>query len=497
LVQAVISGLTNHVTYYVWVKAVYAGLGQSGCSPTVYAMPVPPPGRPDITVYPGEEMLEAVWEAVEDAFTYEVHCGSGGGDAPSLEAAMYTVSGTGIVLPGLINGVSYTVWVRAVNTAGNSSYSTKNGTPQRASGPPEKAPGPVTVSGGDASLTLSWEQIHGIPGYRVYYAPVNNSGEALEWAEKIPAAAPLVKAEITGLDNSAVCYFWVRAWNSLGLSDFSAPVSGTPQPKPPVNYKDSKFELGTAAGEYIFAQDLPPSVFFPEGRPNTDRLSRVQETALGNLFADGAAWYIRTKLKEQVDFVFLNGGYIDNALLKGAVTVGTVTSVVRQDSRRDAFFLLTMTGTELKAFFDDAAAVTHTGRGGPTATGFFGIVSKEVNYTIQYPRPPQGTAAVSAEEAEPYYHGRIKPGTLKINGSDIEDGKTYRIGTTDYLAAGEFFTRLYTGGTGRKTTGIPFWHGAAEYIYHRGSVMPYLDGRVKIEGGVPLPAPWIPGDYVP
>jgi len=272
-------------------------------------------------------------------------------------------------------------------------------------------------------------------------------------------------------------------------------VTGTPKAKTPIDFSNSKFELGTVTAEYIFAQDLPASVFFPEGRPSTDRLTRVQETALGDLFTDAVMWYVTTKHPtENVDFVFINGGYIDNYLPVGSLTVGGLSAIVQADSRTDKIMFLSLTGAELKAFFEDVADVVHTGRGGPHDTGFFGQVSKEARYTIQYPKPPEGTDEISSADAEPYYHGIIKPGTLKLNGVDIEDEKTYRLCTTDFNASGEYFTRLYDKGTEKTPTTTLFWRAVAEYIYDQENITPYLDGRIKIEGGVPLPSPWIPGD---
>jgi hypothetical protein len=360
-----------------------------------------------------------------------------------------------------------------------------------------------------------------VPSYNLYYGTENDFSKATVFpAGKaiIPANAPTVSADITGLDNGTAYYVWVQSWNSQsnkGNSPYSESATGTPLAKDPINFSNLQFVLGQAAAEYIFAQELPPSVFFPEGRPNTDRLTRVQETALGNLFTDGAAWYIRNKLEKNIDFVFLNGGYIDNALPKGTITVGTFSSIVQPDSRMvDKFILLTFSGADLKKFFEEVAAriddegdvagVAHTGRGGPHNTGFFGVVSREVRYTIQYYKPPEGTTEISSEAAEPYYHGFIKPGTLKILDRtsntyvDIADTQTYRICTTDYLAAGAYFTKLAPGlgSTDRELIDTFFWRGVAEYIYDQGTITPALDGRIKVEGGVPLPSPWVPGDLI-
>jgi hypothetical protein len=499
LVRTAIAGLENYRTWYVWVKAIFPNLGQSDFSPITYGIPIPPPATPgSLNVVPGEEMLEITWDRVQDAYTYEVYYrASGSGAEPPAETPLVTVSEPGAVIFNLVNNVDYTLWVRARNTAGDSpAYSQSAGTPQEASVPPVTAPGTPAVTPGAGKLTLAWNQVTGVPGYKLYYGIANDISQAVEYDEIIPAQAVSVQADIIGLANGTLYNVWVKSWNSKGVSSPSPSASGTPQPKPSIVFANYQFELGRATAEYIFAQDLPPSVFFPEGRPNTDRLTRVQEAALGNLFADGAAWYARNRYPdENIDFVFLNGGYIDNFLPAGPITVGSLAGIIDPDGRLDKMMFLTLTGTQLKEFFEEVAGVIHTGRGSQN-TGFFGMVSQEVRYTLQYYKPPPGISPqLTGVDREPYWFGDIKPRTLKINGADIEDGRSYRICTTDYLGAGTYYTTLY-GGTNKRLTNTPFWHAVAEYIYDQGSVTPKLDGRVKIEGGVPLPAPWIPGDRI-
>jgi hypothetical protein len=516
LVRATLSGLTNHLTWYVWVKAVYPDLGASNYSPTTYGTPIPPPAVPGpVRVVPGEEMLELTWEEAEDAFTYEVYYRAGGsGGVPPADTAetMVTVSRPGAVILGLANGTSYTMWVRARNTAGDSGYSSNTGVPCEAAAPPETAPGMPDVTPGDGKLSLSWDQVSGVPRYKLYYGTTEDFAGAAEFPQTVPANAPSVNAEITGLANGVLYHVWVQSWNSQSARDNSplgGPVTGTPQAKDAIDFTNLRFELGRAEGEYIFAQDLPPSVFFPEGRPNTDRLTRVQETALGNLFTDGTAWYIRKNYPgENIDFVFLNGGYIDNGISAGTVTLGGISAIVQPNARGNKFLLLTLTGTELKKFFNDeegkktsnepgdVSGVVHSGRGG-SGTGFFGMVSAEVRYTLRYYRPPElPDPPAEIENPEPYQHGFIDTDELTINGLPIADDRNYRICTTDSLASGEYFTLLFTAGKDKRVIDIPFWYGAAEYIYDQGRITPQIDGRVKIEGGVPLPSPWVPGDLV-
>jgi hypothetical protein len=513
LMQAVIPNLVNRQGYFIWVRSVFEGLGKSGFSPVSYAVPIPPPETPGtITVYSGYQMLELGWGAVEDASAYEVFYRAGGGVEPPSGAEMKTVSAPGVVLHGLTNGTSYTVWVRAANTAGVSGYKTAAGAPTAGGSP--AAPGSITANGGDTKITVTWAQIHGVKAYKLYYSTADNfSSSTMSVSSSVLSTAPENTADITGLSNGIKYYVWVVSSNGVSSDSGPSPSAfATTLAKPPINFNNTGFALGNSTAEFPFAQDLPKSAFWPDGRPSTDRLTRVQETALGNLFADGAAWYLRNKLNKNIDFVFINGGYIDNALLRGRITVGSLMGIVKPESRtEDKFVIVTLKGSDLKKFFynparesslaawnetEDVAGVSHTGRGSGN-TGFFGVVSKEVQYTIEYPQAPPAGTVMNSDNSEPYYHGRIKSGTLKINGADIDDNAFYRIGTTDYLASGAYFTALYTGRVNIELIDILFWRGVAEYIYDRGTVSPSTDGRIKIEGGVPLPTPWINSSWKP
>jgi len=329
---------------------------------------------------------------------------------------------------------------------------------------------------------------------KLYYSTTNDFSSAQEFLEIIPAASPTVRADITGLSNELSYYVWVQVWNSQCTDgNRSYPHSANmaqsvrPQPKPPINWNDLNFELGSATAEYIYAQDLAPSVFFPEGRPNTDRITRVQEAALGNLFCDGAAWYARKHHPaENIDFVFLNGGYIDQPLYKGTVTVGAIESMVPASSRSDFYTIITLKGTEVKALFEHAAAIRNPGRGSSN-TGGWGMVSSEVNYTIVYPQP---SGDLTGDVIDAYY-GTLKPDTLKIKGQPVSDTAEYRVCTANYIAqGGDGYTSFITAITSypaianvRNFTTTPIWQGVCEYIYDKGVITPYLDGRVKQEGG--------------
>jgi hypothetical protein len=503
LVRVTLTGIDNHLTYYVWVSCNYAGFGESPLCPTAYGMPVPPPASVGaLAISPGDGMLQLSWETVEDAFTYEVHYQSGesGLPEPPAETAadMQTVSVPGAVLLGLSTGQTYTVWIRASNTAGKSpAWRTGTGKPAAATGIPARPPKELTISPGDGKLSVSWEPLVGVPQYKVWYGAADNFDAATVLEEPVPTAAALVSAEITGLTNGTLYHIWVKSSNSVGESVAPVTATGTPQPKPPIDRSNPDFLLGYATAEYPWAQDVPPSVFTgPDGWHGTDRLTRVQETAIGNLFTDGGLWYARKLYpQETIDFAYLNGGAIEGGLLAGKkITHAAMTLIMQSAAKGDKYILLSIKGDKLKLFFHEVAStIPHTGRGSGS-TGEFGMVSKEVCYTIQYPKPPEGTAELPSEDRSVYYYGRIKAGTLKFNGEDIDDNRTYRIVTSDWCH--QAYITLFQHGSNVVPTDIPYYYGVEEYIYDKVNVTPYLDGRVKLEGGVPLPPPWVPGDWI-
>jgi hypothetical protein len=510
LVTAKIPGLVNHRLYYVWVKAVFSGLGASDYSPTETGIPIPPPAAPtNLQTVSSENGIDLTWTAGEDAFLYEVYYATDGGTSPPEGSEMRSVpaaASPGAFISGLANGTAYNLWVRATNTAGVSGYITGSETPAVQGIAPANAPTIATVTSGNKKLTLTWQQVSGVPYYKIFYNQTNDSAGAIEFQNPIPADSPTVTAELTGLTAAVRYYVWVKSANSTGESGFSASANGIPEAKPAINWNDMQFEVGTALSDFPFAEDMPPSVFFgAEGRPNTDRITRTHETALGDLWTDAAAWYAREVLGKNCDFVFLNGGYIDNALSKGKIRLSTLQAMTDPDARSDKIVFLTLSGANLKKFLgvntndpdynSSVASVVHLGRGG-AGTGNFGNVSAELRYTLQYPKAPDGYEPLTYEAAEPYYHGRIKAGTLKLNGADIVDTQNYRICTTDYNYSGVYFTVLRTSGINAESTGVPYWHAVAEYIYDKGTVSPRTDGRIKIEGGVPLPPPWTAGDWI-
>jgi hypothetical protein len=130
---AVISALYNRTTYYVWVTALNSA-GEAWSEP-VSGTPqkaVTPPATPqNIQITGLNNQLMVSWEPAGGAVGYEVYLGTGadfGNAVKKIES-----SGLSAFITGLENGVEYTVWVKAINSAGTSPLSASlTGTPASA-----------------------------------------------------------------------------------------------------------------------------------------------------------------------------------------------------------------------------------------------------------------------------------------------------------------------------------------------------------------------------
>jgi 5'-nucleotidase/UDP-sugar diphosphatase len=187
-----------------------------------------------------------------------------------------------------------------------------------------------------------------------------------------------------------------------------------------------------------------------------NRLTRYQETALGNMITDANVWYLRNKANQQVDFAFHNGGNIRAELQKGRITQENILTVLPFDNY---LYVVSMTGTQIIELFNFIATI-------PQGNGGFPQFSSDVRFTID--KTSGG--------------GVIKD--LSIGGNPVDPDRVYRLCTNDYILGGGDGYVTMTGASDRLNTSLILSYVVTEYIKTNGSIKPETDGRMTIIGGV-------------
>ncbi|GHV96575.1 bifunctional UDP-sugar hydrolase/5'-nucleotidase [Spirochaetia bacterium] len=188
-----------------------------------------------------------------------------------------------------------------------------------------------------------------------------------------------------------------------------------------------------------------------------NRLTRYQETAIGNLITDANAWYFRTVYNQQIDFAFHNGGNIRTELPKGPVTQEQILTILPFENY---LFIVSLKGSEIVKLFDFIATI-------PQGAGGFPQFSSEVRYTIDK------TAG----------GGAIKD--LTIGGAPVDPNKTYRFCTNDYLLGGGDGYTVLKNSQDPFNTSLLLSYVVVEYIRaQKGALVPVTDGRLTVIGGV-------------
>jgi 2',3'-cyclic-nucleotide 2'-phosphodiesterase (5'-nucleotidase family) len=200
---------------------------------------------------------------------------------------------------------------------------------------------------------------------------------------------------------------------------------------------------------------------------------RYEETALGNLIADGIAASAKNLSGKAVDFAFLNGQNFQNqtTIGKGAIYQSSLNAGLT-----DKLHVATFTAKDI---FDIFEALIHSSSSGTWAASCVVVVSKEVSYTIL------------AEENPPHV-GEIKVNGVAINKDD--ESTTFRVATGNFFTNGTFASRSgivpYTNTDDDedpkniKDLVVTVQTAVLQYIYAKGTIEPVVEGRII--GTVPI-----------
>jgi 5'-nucleotidase/UDP-sugar diphosphatase len=188
-----------------------------------------------------------------------------------------------------------------------------------------------------------------------------------------------------------------------------------------------------------------------------NRLTRYQETALGNLICDANVWYFRTVYNQEIDFAFHNGGNMRAELPAGPITQEQILTTLPFENY---LYVVSLKGQDIIDLFNFIATI-------PQGAGGFPQVSKEVRYTVDYSE------------------GAGKLLDLTIGGAPVDPGRIYRFSTNDYLLGGGDGYTVLTRSQDPFNTSLLLSYVVVEYIRaQNGIISPVTDGRLKVIGGV-------------
>jgi fibronectin type 3 domain-containing protein len=202
---ATITGLVNENTYNVWIQAINTSSESALSPPAQKTLALGIPGAPILTA--GNGSINVSWTAVDMASSYKLYFSTT--TEPPVEAAK-TVTGTSTTIPGLTNGTTYHVWVQAVNSGGASIMSDRSSLLLTLA-----APQSVSLTAGDGSINVNWNQVNIATSYKVYFSTTTTAPAE---ADKTVTGT---SATITGLTNGTTYHVWVQSVNSGGTSAMS------------------------------------------------------------------------------------------------------------------------------------------------------------------------------------------------------------------------------------------------------------------------------------
>jgi hypothetical protein len=191
------------------------------------------PGAPTISVAPGNTTASVAWTVNDTGGTPLTRIEFALDDTTTVDDST-TVISSPTQLSGLTNGQTYTVYARAVNSAGTGPWSLPaQVTPADPVPAPPTAPQSVRAVAGNASAVVSWSPPATAGSFPVTtYRVTGQPG-----GQGCLVAAPTLRCTVTGLTNGTTYTFSVAAltgagWSPAATSNPVTPGGVTPTPDP-------------------------------------------------------------------------------------------------------------------------------------------------------------------------------------------------------------------------------------------------------------------------
>lgn len=212
--------------------------------------------------------------------------------------------------------------------------------------------------------------------------------------------------------------------------------------------------------------------------------TRATETLIGNLAADAFMAALST---EGIDAAFIGGGglrcpeELDAVQCQGyVIEAGPVTSSDLEIVLPFANELVIkeLTGAELRSTLERSVSVIPSER-----KGWFLHPSASLRYAADCEQPAQ---VVDADGTEIEQEGSRITG-VTIGGVALDDGATYTVATTAFVAAGGDGHVALGEAAPTTMTGITERQAIGDYIMANSPVTPALDGRIELTAACDVP----------
>jgi len=197
------TGLQAGITYYYFVVAI-SGSDESDYSnySSTVVLPTVPTGVNATTQ--STSSISVSWNPVTGATSYKVYYTTGSSSGSKIQAG--TASGTSYTHNGLQGGTTYYYFIIAVNTSGESDYSSSSSATTQIS-----APTGVTAAGqSTSSIRVSWNSVTGATNYRIYYSDTQDGPKTLLTTTSGTSYTH------TGLQAAKGYYYFIQAINNSG-----------------------------------------------------------------------------------------------------------------------------------------------------------------------------------------------------------------------------------------------------------------------------------------
>jgi 5'-nucleotidase/UDP-sugar diphosphatase len=210
------------------------------------------------------------------------------------------------------------------------------------------------------------------------------------------------------------------------------------------------FDVDDMLASYVILADEEFQETLGEAESGFDyggRLPRYGETALGNLIADAASWYLENVTGLDIDFSLFNSGIIRDSINEGKITYKTIFSALPIENY---LYIVSLKGRELLDLADEAAAL-------PSGDAAFPFFSKELRVLVD---PSSGSA-------------------ITIGGAPIDPSRAYYFCVNSALLAGGVYETL-TSAKEQAKTSLSLADALAAYIRAKEVISPEIDGRFTI-----------------